>query len=100
MGTIGDWSQIIAIAVFVGLFGWARDMGWKPYPDKLRRLLAGWFLVSTAFGIWETFRSRAFRVPLALITVPAAVGGVILWYLARPRGGQQTTAETSADNHK
>ena len=100
MGTIGDWGQIAAIAVFIGLYGWARDMGRKPYPNKLGRSLAGWFLGTIAFCIWETFRSQAFRVPLIFITVPAALGGVMLWYLARPRGGQQATAEPSANNHK
>jgi len=99
MGTIGDWGQIVAIAAFAGLYAWARDIGRKPYP-KLGRSLAGLFLGATAFGIWESFRSRAFRVPLVFITVPAAVGGVILQYLARPRGGQQAGAEPSADNHK
>ncbi len=75
-------------------------MGRKPYPNKLGRSLAGWFLGTIAFCILETFRSQAFRVPLIFITVPAALGGVMLWYLARPRGGQQATAEPSANNHK
>ncbi len=100
MGTIGDWGQIIAIAVFVGLYEWARDMGRKPYPNKLGRSLAGWVLISTALCIWLTFHSRAFRVPLVFISVPAAVGGMILWHLARPRGGQQATAQPPANNHK
>jgi hypothetical protein len=100
VGTIGNWGLIAAISVFLGLYGWARDMGWKPYPNKLGRLLAGWFLMSIAFGIWESFRSRAFGVPLVFITIPAAVGGVILRYLARPRGGQQAARELSAENHK
>ena len=99
MGTIGDWGQIVAITVFLGLYVWARDMGRKPYP-KPGRSLAGLLLVATALCIWESFRSQAFRVPLVFITVPAAVGGVILQYLARPRVGQQAAAEPSADNHK
>jgi hypothetical protein len=100
VGTIGDWGLVAAISVFIGLYGWARDMGWKPYPNKLGRLLAGWILISTAFGIWESFRSRAFGVPLVFLTIPAAVGGLILRHLARPRGGQQAAQELSADNHK
>jgi hypothetical protein len=75
-------------------------MGVKPYPNKLGISLAGWFLGSAALGIWETFRLRAFRVPLVFVTVPAAVGCVILQYLARPRGGQQAAAEPSAGTHK
>ena len=100
VGTIGDWGQIVAIAVFVGLYAWARDMGRKRYPTKPGRSLAGLFLGAAAFCIWESFRSRAFTAPLVFITVPAAIGGVILQYLARPRGGQQAAAEPSADNHK
>jgi|GEM_PF-6145230 len=100
MGTIEDWGVILAISVFVGLYGWLRDIGRKPYINKLRRSLAGWVLFSSAVGIWETFRSRAFRVPLVFIFVPVAVASVILIYSARPRGGRQASAEPSADNHK
>ena len=99
MGTIGDWGVILAISVFVGLYGWLRDMGHKPYINKLRRSLAGWFLFSVAIGIWETFRSRALRVPLAFIFAPVAVASVILIYSARPRHGQQASAELSMDKH-
>jgi hypothetical protein len=100
MGTIGDWGRILAISVFVGLYGWARDMGHKPYLNKLGRSLTGWILFSSATGIWFTFRWRAFAVPLVFITVPAAVASVILIYFARRRGGQQAAAELSADKHK
>lgn len=88
MGTIGDWGQIAATAVFLSLYGWARDMGRKPYPDRLGRLLAGSFLGSAALCIWGSFHLRAFRVPLVFITAPAAVGSLILHHFARPRGGQ------------
>lgn len=100
MGTIRDWGQIVAISAFLGLYGWARDMGHQPYPNKLGRLLAGWFLGSIAVGVCETFRSEAFRPPLIFITVSAAVGSVILCYFARPRGGQQPQTEPSAGKHK
>jgi hypothetical protein len=100
VGTIGDWSQIAAIAVFVGLYEWARDMGRKPYPNKLGRLLAGWFLISTALCIWLTFSLRAFQVPLVFVTAPAGVGGVILRYFAGPRSGQESATEPSAPNDK
>jgi hypothetical protein len=96
VGTIGDWGQIVGIAVFVGLYEWARDMGRKPYPNKLGRSLAGWVLISTALCTWLTFHSQAFRVPLVFITAPAAVGGVILHYFSRPRGSQQAAAGPSA----
>lgn len=100
MGTIGDWGVILAISVFVGLYGWVRDMGHKPYINKLGRSLAGWFLYTSVVGIWCTFRWQAFVVPLVFITVPVAVASVILIYSARPRGGQQAAAESSADKHK
>jgi hypothetical protein len=100
MGTRGDWGQIAAIAVFLGLYWWARDIGHKPYPNKLGRALGGWFLISTALCIWWTFPLQAFRVPLVFITAPAAVGGVILVYFARPRGSQQAATEPSADHDK
>ena len=100
MGTIGDWGVILAISVFVGLYGWARTMHVKPYPNKLGRSLVGWCLASTVFAIWGTFSSRAFSIPLVFVTLPAAVAGAVLIYLARPRGGQQAAAESSADNHK
>jgi len=100
VGTIGDWSQIVAIAVFVGLYEWARDMGRKPYPNKLGRSLAGWVLISTALCILLTFSLRAFQVPLVFVTAPAAVGGVILRHFAGPQGGQQSATERSADNDK
>ena len=96
MGTIGDWGQIVAIAVILGLYVWARDMGRKPYPNKLGRSLAGWVLISTALCIWLTFHSQAFRVPLVFITAPAAVCGVILRHFSRPRGSQQTAGGPSA----
>lgn len=99
MGTIGDWEEIVTIAVIAGLYGWVRDMGHKPYP-KLGRSLAGWLLLTTALGIWLTLRWRAFSVPLVFITVPVAVGAVILQYFARPRGAQRAAAELSADHHK
>jgi hypothetical protein len=98
VGTIRDWGQIVAISAFLGLYGWARDMGHKPYPNKLGRLLAGWFLGSVALGIGETFRSEAFRLPLLFITLSTAAGSVILCYFARPRGGQQAPTEPSAGN--
>jgi hypothetical protein len=88
------------IAVFLGLYGWSRDLGHKPYPDKLGISLAGGPLGSTALGIWGTLPSRAFRVPLGFITAPAAVGGAVLHYFAGPRGGQQAAAEPSAENDK
>jgi hypothetical protein len=94
VGTITDWGQIVAISAFLGLYGWARDMGHKPYPNKLGRLLAGWFLGCIAVGVCETFRWRAFRLPLIFITVSAAVGGVILCYFARPRAGQPAPNRT------
>jgi hypothetical protein len=100
MGTIGDWGVILAISVFVGLYGWARDMGHKPFINKVRRSLAGWTLFSIALGIWETFRSRAFRVPLVFIFVPVAMASVTLIYSARRRGGQGDAAELSTDKHK
>jgi hypothetical protein len=100
MGTIGDWAKIVAISALLGLYGWGRAMRFKPYPNQLGRSLLGWFLASGAFGIWETFHSRALGIPLVFVTVPAAVGGVILWYFAGPRGGQQALAELSADKHK
>ena|SRR5271163_2192449 len=100
MGTIEDWAQIAAIAVLVGLYEWARDMGRKPYPKKLGRSLAGWVLISTAVCILLTFSLRAFQVPLVFVTAPAGVGGVILRYFAEPRGGQQSATEPSADNDK
>ena len=99
MGTIGDWGVILAISVFIGLYGWLRDIGHKPYINKLRRSLVGWFLFSSSVGIWETFRSRAFRVPLVFIFVPVAVASVILIYYARPRGSQPATAAPLADKH-
>ncbi len=99
LGTIGDWGVILTISVFVGLYGWLRDMGHKPYINKMRRSLVGWILVCGAVGIWETFRSRAFQVPLVFIFVPVAVAGVILVYSARPRGRQPDTAEQLADKH-
>ena len=100
MGTIGDWGVILAISVFMCLYGWARDMGHKPYPNKLRRSLAGWFLFSSVVGIWCTFRWQAFAVPLVFIAVPVAVASIILIYSARPRGAQQAGAELSADKHQ
>jgi hypothetical protein len=98
MGTIGDWGVIVAISVFIGLYGWLRDIGHKPYINKLRRSLAGWFLFSSAIGIWETFRSRVFQVPLVFIFVPVAVASIILIYYARPRGSQRDRAEPLADH--
>ena len=100
MGTLGDWGRILAISVFVGLYGWSRDMGHKPYINKLGRSFAGWFLFSNVVGVWYTFRWQAFAIPLVFITVPAAVASVILIYFARPRGGQQAAGELSADRHK
>jgi hypothetical protein len=100
VGTIEDWGQIVAIAVLVSLYEWAKDMGRKPHPNKLGRSLAGWVLISIALCIWLTFQLRAFRVPLVFITAPAAVGGVTLRYFAEPRGGQQATTEPSASNRK
>lgn len=88
------------IAAFLGLYGWFRDPGHKPDPNKLGRSLAGGLLGSAALGIWGAFPSRAFRVPPGFITAPAAVGGLILNYFARPRGGQPAAAEPSADNDK
>jgi len=100
MGSIGAWGRILVIATFGGLYAWTRDIGHKPYINKLRRPLAGWILFSSAVCIWCTFRWRAFAAPLVFITAPAAVAGVILTYFARPRGGQQVAAELSADKHK
>jgi hypothetical protein len=99
LGTIGDWGKIVALAVFLGLYGWARDMGRRPYP-KLGISLAGWLLGTAALAIWGNFRSLAFRIPLVFITIPAAAGCVILQYLARPRGGEQAAAQLSADTEK
>jgi hypothetical protein len=99
MGTIGDWGVILTISVFVGLYGWLRDMGHKPYINKLRRSLAGWILASSVVGIWCTFRWRAFRVPLVFITVPVAVAAAVLIYSARPRGGQLDAEEPFAEKH-
>lgn len=100
MGTIGDWGAVLLISVFLGLYEWARDMGHKPYINKVRRSLGGWILFSVAVGIWETFRSRAFRVPVVFIFIPVAVASVILIYSARPRGSQPDAAELSRDKHK
>lgn len=100
MGTIGDWVEILVIAVFMGLYGWVRTMGVKPYTNKLGKSLAGWILFSSVVGIWLTFRWQAFVVPLVFITVPTAVAGALLIYFARPRDGQQATAELSIDKHK
>jgi len=100
MGTLRDWGLILVISVVMGLYGWARTMGIEPYPDKLGRSLAGWILLSAGLGIWFTFSWQAVAVPLVFITVPAVVAGVILIYFARPRGGQPSSAELSADKHK
>jgi len=100
MGTIGDWGLILATSVCMGLYGWARTMHVKPYPNKLGRSLAGWFLFSTALSIWFTFSCQAVTAPLVFITVPASVAGALLIYFARPRGGQQAAAESSVENQK
>jgi hypothetical protein len=99
MGTIGDWGKILGIAVFTGLYGWARYARRNPYPS-LSRSLAGWFLLSIALGIWFSFHWRAFRVPLVFITVPLIVGGGMLHYLSWPRGSQQAAVDPSTNNGK
>jgi hypothetical protein len=98
MGTIGDWSLILAMSITVGLYGCARTMDAKTI--KLGRSFAGWCLLSRAVFIEEIFRSEAFLLPLVFITVPAAVAGVALIYFARARGGQQSAAHPSVDNDK
>jgi hypothetical protein len=37
MGSIGNWGRILVIATFGALYAWTRDMGHKPYINKLRR---------------------------------------------------------------
>lgn len=100
MGTLGDWGTILLIAVFVGLYGWMRDMGHKPYVNKLGRSLAGWILFSIALCIWFNFHRQALTVPFVFITLPVGVAGVILIYFARPRGRQQASEELPATEHK
>jgi hypothetical protein len=100
MGTIGDWGLILVMGVFGGLYGWLRDIGHRPYINKLRRSLAGWILFCSVVGIWCTFRWQAITVPLVFITVPAAVAAVILIYFARPRGDQKAAAQSEANSHK
>jgi heme A synthase len=99
MGTIGDWGVILAIAVFVGLYAWLRDMGRKPHINRLYRSLAGWILFSSVAGIWSTFRWRAFGVPLVFITIPVSAAALILIYSARPRGGQPDAEEPFREKH-
>lgn len=100
MGTIRDWGVILALSVFLGLYGWLRTMGVKPYSNRLSRSLPGWFLLSSAVCIWGYFDSRSFGVPLVLITVPAAVAGAIVIYVARHRGRQPAATELPADKLK
>jgi len=64
------------------------------------QIVGGWILFSSVVGIWLKFRWQAFAAPLVFITLPAAVAGALLIYFARPRGGQQATAELSIDKHK
>jgi hypothetical protein len=85
MGTAREWMSVAFYGSFWGgwMFLWERDTRIKSGLTFL--YILGLSLASLGFGLIVTFRWRAFRLPLILVTGAFFVGAAVLGRSARRR---------------
>jgi hypothetical protein len=86
-GSFWSWMHGAVFGLFMGLFMSVYNMGRWPN-ISLRKLVLSTVLSSVllffAFGLWESFGSRAFRAPLVFLTMASGSCGLLtLWFARR-----------------
>jgi hypothetical protein len=86
MGTFHQWAHSIWFGLFFGVVMSVYNIGQRPSISLLKTVLSTvlssvllWF----AFGLWESFGSRAFHSPIVFIAAPSGVCGFLISWAGR-----------------
>src|SRR5205809_8036691 len=85
MGTARDWMEVLLSGALWGmLFLYVSDRKSSNIKPTLSLLSTSFYaFAGLLFGLWSTFRWKAFRWPLILVTVSALVGFAVAGRLYR-----------------
>jgi ABC-type transport system involved in multi-copper enzyme maturation permease subunit len=88
MGTFYQWAHGIWYGLFFGLFMSIYNVGQTPSINLRKTVfttVSSSILFWFAFGLWESFGSRAFHNPIVFLTMPSGICGLFILWISRPK---------------